>query len=320
MTQTDDILEHYGIKGMKWGVRRTDAQLARAGGKKSEKMTRRRDARGDLISKDDRKWQKAAGKTKVGIQAYNEAAGEMNARHIGRINSKKRYQGDLFAKGREKDLADYMGEMESAFVKEYTASLSKAFGESPSGKYKVVPARGANGPAWTIEYTDKAKHADTGVRVDLVQDEEGHILSVKVVGDLEHSDILEHYGIKGMKWGVRRTRAQIDADSADAATKKATQAKIKKNSGSTDPLSNAELKALNERLQLEQNYNQLITKEKANAPQSRLSKGGKWAGKFVADVAQQQAKGMANALVKEALTQQAIKKGLLPEKKKKKKE
>lgn len=29
-------LVHYGIKGMKWGVRRTDAQLARARGKTSE--------------------------------------------------------------------------------------------------------------------------------------------------------------------------------------------------------------------------------------------------------------------------------------------
>lgn len=29
-----ESLEHYGIKGMKWGVRRTDAQLARARGKR----------------------------------------------------------------------------------------------------------------------------------------------------------------------------------------------------------------------------------------------------------------------------------------------
>lgn len=29
-----DALEHYGIKGMKWGVRRSDEQLARARGKR----------------------------------------------------------------------------------------------------------------------------------------------------------------------------------------------------------------------------------------------------------------------------------------------
>lgn len=134
----------------------------------------------------------------------------------------------------------------------------------------------------------------------------------------EFVDELIHYGVKGMQWGVRRTRAQIDADSDDAAKKKETQAKISKNRGSTDPLSNAELKAFNERLNLEQNYRQLMVKERANAPESRLKKGGKWAGQFVTDVGQQQAKNMANALVKEQLERQAIKKGLLPEKKKKK--
>lgn len=29
-----EFLEHYGVKGMRWGVRRTDAQLARSSGKK----------------------------------------------------------------------------------------------------------------------------------------------------------------------------------------------------------------------------------------------------------------------------------------------
>lgn len=47
----ENMLIHYGIKGMRWGVRRTEAQLARAGGKKTlsadekEKASRKEDAK-----------------------------------------------------------------------------------------------------------------------------------------------------------------------------------------------------------------------------------------------------------------------------------
>lgn len=40
---SNDILVHYGIKGMKWGVRRTEAQLARARGNKSSSETESED-------------------------------------------------------------------------------------------------------------------------------------------------------------------------------------------------------------------------------------------------------------------------------------
>ena len=45
-------LVHYGIKGMKWGVRRTDAQLARARGKSEQKSE---DARIKATRKNDSK-------------------------------------------------------------------------------------------------------------------------------------------------------------------------------------------------------------------------------------------------------------------------
>ena len=71
---------------------------------------------------------------------------------------------------------------------------------------------------------------------------------------------LEHYGVKGMKWGVRRTDAQLaraagrkpkPEPSADA--KRVANLRAKK----TYSLTNAELKAINERLNLEQNYMRL---------------------------------------------------------------
>lgn len=37
----DNVLVHYGILGMKWGVRRTEAQLARARAKRENKETKK---------------------------------------------------------------------------------------------------------------------------------------------------------------------------------------------------------------------------------------------------------------------------------------
>ena len=69
---------------------------------------------------------------------------------------------------------------------------------------------------------------------------------------------LQHYGILGMKWGVRRSTSDLKRSSnrkknwsEDART--ASELKKKK----TKELSNAELKKLNERTRLEQEYSRL---------------------------------------------------------------
>lgn len=69
---------------------------------------------------------------------------------------------------------------------------------------------------------------------------------------------LEHYGVKGMKWGKTRTRAQIDADSADVAVVKVAKEKIKTNR-TTDVLSNKELQNVVTRMNLESQYKRLAS-------------------------------------------------------------
>jgi hypothetical protein len=87
-------------------------------------------------------------------------------------------------------------------------------------------------------------------------------------------DVLEHYGIKGMKWGVRRTREQIARArgkriekgkpvtpvSEDAKRARASAEKVQKEGVSS--LSNQELQQLNKRLNLERNYSDLTTPKK----------------------------------------------------------
>lgn len=82
-------------------------------------------------------------------------------------------------------------------------------------------------------------------------------------------DVLEHFGVRGMKWGVTRNR--IDSSSEDAQN--ATAAKLKVRKSGTKALSNKELQALVTRMNLEQQFNRL------NSP----SKGTQ-AAKFVADI------------------------------------
>jgi hypothetical protein len=66
-------------------------------------------------------------------------------------------------------------------------------------------------------------------------------------------DVLGHYGIKGMKWGVRRANPSAKpTPSGDHETAKAAKAKVK--AGGLKSLSNDELKTYLERMDLEKRY------------------------------------------------------------------
>lgn len=78
----DRVLKHYGILGMKWGVRRTEAQLARARGKtKSEQES------GSSEKKATSSSGKTSGKKKVSEMTDDELRDK-----IGRMNLEKQYK------------------------------------------------------------------------------------------------------------------------------------------------------------------------------------------------------------------------------------
>lgn len=80
----------------------------------------------------------------------------------------------------------------------------------------------------------------------------------------QYPDYLIHYGVPGMKWGRRKSQSssfkslkkkRIDSYSSDyQETRKMRRKSSKK-------LSNAELKKLNNRMRLEQEYNRLSTSQ-----------------------------------------------------------
>lgn len=106
---------------------------------------------------------------------------------------------------------------------------------------------------------------------------------------------IQHYGIKGQKWGVRRKRDSSTGRvkrSEDSARKKALLSK------KVSELTNKELAEVNRRLQLEKQYKDLTVKQK--------SKARKLVDDVVSDVGGTLAKKYAR-MAAEALIEQAIK-------------
>lgn len=67
---------------------------------------------------------------------------------------------------------------------------------------------------------------------------------------------LSHFGVQGMKWGVRKASEKKNGKSKPAPSSEYTQSRaLKKRSVKT--LTNAEIKALNQRMQLEKTLKEL---------------------------------------------------------------
>lgn len=83
-------------------------------------------------------------------------------------------------------------------------------------------------------------------------------------------DIIEHAGVKGMKWGVRKgvtkAKQKIATNKASSKREKSWKGQYKKRG----TMSNAQLKTKIERLRLENEFNRLATE--ANAPRRKKAK------------------------------------------------
>lgn len=240
-----EFLEHYGVKGQKWGVRRAAKKTARA----------------------DKKWEKNINSVSTFVAVHNRAAQLANDIDIGRINNKPKYKNVDFNDDSPLRRA-YYKEHEDAFNKRIVQAANEIIGTNPSGTKKIhIDIK--TGVTSLVD----VEHADFSAP-KLKFDSMGHIVSFEVDDILKQSsvdtglDFLEHYGVKGQKWGVRKRRNESARKKSFGGSKKRkTQENPLKN------ISDRELQQIVNRMNMEQQYARLTTPKQSSNIKKILAAG-----------------------------------------------
>lgn len=196
----EEFLAHHGVKGMKWGVR-------------NDKGHEGESAKTKTIKKLDKKYDKSLSGVQGYIKVNNAVASRINPR-LDAMNSKPEYQGDLTKNPK----------LHKKYINEYRDNLQKSLqeamddiGTNASGTQRVHIVMTGEGIDTTFEaYTEAIKHDITSggrCKIKVTFDKNGKITGQNLVpmdDAMTHSDedetFLAHYGVPGMKWGVRKAR------------------------------------------------------------------------------------------------------------------
>lgn len=277
MTIVDEVLAHFGVRGMKWGVRK---ESSTSGSPSSSQQP-----------KADYNWGKKANSYKIRKQVYNASAVRMTKVELPRLNSRPEFKGADFRKDSPLRRT-YLNQAVTVFNRVLNEESTRLLGPSPSGKYELHFTQGLDNQYPQAEITQVVKHSVNDVQINLIWSPDGHLIGCEAVdsgmtqADSVIDDVITHFGVRGMKWGVRRTEAEIHGDSANA-----TSAAKKAKRHGTKSLSNKELQDLITRMNLEQQYSRIAPSSKG---QKALSAGSKVAADILVGVAKQQATKLAS--------------------------
>lgn len=246
-------LMHYGVKGMKWGVRR------RA----------RRDAKEYTLAR----------------MYYGEGAG--NRRKLIKATVKARSKDPFYKSEFDKAVSktDMSKRASQAQRQRGRKNARNATGKTVRGVGNIASGNVSRaGGALALTYLGYQGAKRAGVvpneRELLTKAAKG---ARKIKRVVQHDDVLAHYGIKGMRWGVRKSR--IKGAKRWSSSK---QAKI-------DGMSDDQLRRINNRIRLEKEYRQLT--------QTRMERYRSKAGKAAEEAAFNTLQGMLQKGLKKAASQ-----------------
>ena len=291
------FLEHHGVKGMKWGVRRNRNGKIKARATMTKKAIK------------DSEWlENPSARGKSFNASYNKtykAAAWKIRKGIRKINRQPEYKGQNF-KERSPLRTKYYRDISSMIETQLNSSATR-HGRSPNKKFQMAFSMDVDkqaAPTVTVRLNDtrqghksarkeaqtarkrRVSHEDDSSMLSLVLplslDDSGYITDINIdsIGevleldsseeipldhdslDQEFSDFLEHHGIMGMKWGVRRkdpsggssTNAKEAAAAERAAAKSGRKEKIRERKKAVKErrnLSDSELEKRVKRAQLE---------------------------------------------------------------------
>lgn len=213
ITLTDDQLAHYGVKGQKWGVVKSESTNGDSGGDSGGNSGGNSGSRGGQKSPTIQSPQAKNGVVAIGGASYDEDDIQNLLDNL--TDEEKELYAEFLKKNPKVTLAEFMIKHRNALKAKYNNMTAYEPGTNEIKLTKEGKNLFKKGYAMWIEDPKNNPLSEVLNAKPLSKREALEIISEKKTnagtnGTAKHSnisfeDFLAHYGVKGMKWGVTRT-------------------------------------------------------------------------------------------------------------------